>query len=39
MKMLVDKNGKEITTGCNVLWGDTLCDIDWAGQEYSKEVH
>ncbi|HZK27541.1 MAG TPA: hypothetical protein VFD00_08400 [Thermoclostridium sp.] len=36
--MLVDKKGREITAGCKVMWGDTLCDIDWVGQDHSKEV-
>lgn len=36
--MLVDKNGREITAGCKVLWGDTLCDIDWVGESHRKEV-
>ena len=36
--MLVDKNGREITAGCKVLWDDTLCDIDWVGESHRKEV-
>jgi hypothetical protein len=38
IRMLVDKNGREITAGCKVLWGDTLCDIDWVGESHRKEL-
>ena len=37
--MLVDKNGREITAGCKVMWDNTLCDIDWVGESHRKEVH
>ena len=36
--MLVDKNGREITAGCKVMWGNTLCDIDWIGESHRKEL-
>jgi len=38
MKMLVDKNGREITAGCKVMWDNTLCDIDWVGESHRKEL-
>jgi len=38
VKMLVDKNGKEITAGCKVMWGGVMCDVTWVDQEHSKEV-
>lgn len=36
--MLVDKNGREITAGCKVMWDNTLCDIDWIGESHRKEL-
>jgi len=36
--MLLDKNGREITAGCKVMWGNTLCDIDWVGESHRKEL-
>ena len=36
--MLLDKNGREITAGCKVIWGNTLCYIDWVGENHRKEV-
>ena len=38
VKMLVDKNGKEITAGCKVMWGGVMCDVTWVDQKHSKEV-